>query len=47
MARGAVISMFVVIFILPAMYMVFDKIICATSVGFKCKNSNSDNRVVN
>lgn len=34
MARGALISMFVVIFILPAMFMVFDKIICKTSMGF-------------
>lgn len=38
MARGAIISMFVVIFILPAMFMVFDKVIVATSVGFKNKN---------
>ena len=37
MARGAIISMFVVIFMLPSMFMVFDKIICATSVGFKMK----------
>ena len=35
MARGAIISMFVVIFILPSMFMVFDKVICATSAGFK------------
>lgn len=34
MARGAIISMFVVIFILPSMFMVFDKAICATSIGF-------------
>ncbi|MGN0350426.1 MAG: RND family transporter [Roseburia sp.] len=37
MARGAIISMFVVIFILPSMFMVFDKVICATSAGFKKK----------
>ena len=37
MARGAIISMFVVIFMLPSMFMVFDKVICATSVGFKMK----------
>lgn len=37
MARGAIISMFVVIFILPAMYMLFDKLICVTSMGFKKK----------
>lgn len=35
MARGAIISMFVVIFVLPSMFMVFDKVICATSAGFK------------
>ena len=34
MARGAIISMFVVIFILPAMFIVFDKIICKSSMGF-------------
>ncbi len=34
MSRGAIISMFVAIFILPAMFMVFDKLICATSIGF-------------
>ena len=31
MARGAIISMIVVIFILPSMLMVFDKVICATT----------------
>lgn len=39
MARGAIISMFVVIFILPAMYMLFDKLICITSMGFKKKTA--------
>lgn len=34
MARGAIISMFVVIFILPSLFMIFDKVICKTSVGF-------------
>ncbi len=34
MSRGAIISMFVAVFILPAMFMVFDKVICATSIGF-------------
>lgn len=38
MARGAIISMFVVIFILPSMFMFFDKIICKTSKGFVQKN---------
>ena len=34
MSRGAIISMFVVIFILPSMFMIFDKAIVKTSVGF-------------
>ncbi len=35
MARGAIISMLTVIFILPSMFVVFDKLICSTSIGFK------------
>ena len=35
LARGAIISMLCVIFILPAAFMLLDKIICATSMGFK------------
>ena len=34
MARGALISMVVVVFILPSMFMVFDKLIVKTSSGF-------------
>ena len=34
MSRGAIISMFVAIFILPAMFVVFDRVICATSRHF-------------
>ena len=34
MARGAIISMFTVIFMLPSMFMIFDKVICHTSIGF-------------
>lgn len=41
MARGAIISMFVVIFILPSMFMVFDRVIRATSVGFKYKEGTA------
>ena len=37
MARGAIISMIVVIFILPSMFMVFDRVICASSAGFRDK----------
>lgn len=38
MSRGAIISMFVVVFVLPSMFMVFDRVICSTSAGFKNKN---------
>lgn len=34
MSRGAIISMFVVIFVLPSMYMIFDGLIRKTSRGF-------------
>ncbi len=39
MARGAIISMFVVILVLPAMFMVFDGLIIHTSIGFSDKES--------
>lgn len=47
LARGAIISLLVVAFILPAMFMVFDKIICKTSIGFLKKGTgkNKDNKV--
>ena len=35
MARGAIISMFVVIFIMPSMYMLLDKLICKTTLGLR------------
>lgn len=38
MARGAIVSMFCVILILPAMFMLFDKIIAKTTIGFLPKN---------
>ena len=31
MARGAIVSMITVIFVLPSMLMVFDRVICATT----------------
>lgn len=37
MARGAIISMFVVLMVLPAMFMVFDSLIVHTSLGFREK----------
>jgi hypothetical protein len=40
MSRGAIISMIVVITVLPAFLMVFDKIVCKTTIGMrKIKNS--------
>lgn len=41
MARGALISMVVVILLLPTMFMIFDKIILHTSVGFKPKKEQN------
>lgn len=40
LARGAIISFVVVILILPAMFMIFDKLIINTSLGFKPKKAN-------
>ena len=34
LARGAIISMIVVLLVLPAMYMLFDKLICKTTINF-------------
>ena len=39
MARGAIISMFVVIFILPSLFVLCDKLIINTSIGFKPKKN--------
>ncbi|MBO4389350.1 MAG: MMPL family transporter [Lachnospiraceae bacterium] len=45
MARGAIVSMFVVILILPSFFMIFDKIIIHTSVGFKPKKEKNGKAV--
>jgi hypothetical protein len=45
MARGAIISMFVVIFVLPSFFVIFDKIIIHTSRGFIVKNKKDSNSV--
>ena len=42
MARGAIISMFVVIFVLPSLFVLLDKVIIHTNLGFKPKK-NSQN----
>ena len=45
MARGALISMICVITLVPAMFMLFDKVICNTSLGFKFKkNTDGGNK---
>ena len=41
MARGALISMVVVIFVLPSMFLIFDKLICHTSKGFINKSQKT------
>lgn len=41
MARGAIISMLCVIFILPAMLMLCDKVIGATTIGMRKKKENN------
>lgn len=40
LSRGAIISFVVVAFILPAMFMMFDRLICRTSAGFIDKEKN-------
>lgn len=42
MARGAIVSMLAVIFILPALLLLCDKIICATTWGMKKKTHFTD-----
>ena len=44
MARGAIISMIVVVFILPSMFMVFDKVIVKTSKGFLPQSGNDNDK---
>lgn len=40
MARGAIISMLMVIFVLPALLLLCDKIICKTTLGMTKINNN-------
>ena len=42
MSRGALISMVVVIFVLPSVFMVFDKVIVKTSKGFLPQKTNPE-----
>lgn len=43
MARGAIVSMFCVLLILPAMFMLFDKVIAKTTIGFLPKTGGKKN----
>jgi predicted RND superfamily exporter protein len=43
LARGAIISMFSVILVLPAMFMLFDKVIAKTTLGFLPKKGGKIN----
>ena len=45
LARGALVSMLCVILILPALLMLLDRVICATTLGMKKKN-NTEQEVV-
>lgn len=45
MARGAIISMVVVVFVLPSMFMVFDKVIVRTSSGFLPKGQKKNKAI--
>ncbi|MCQ2511142.1 MAG: MMPL family transporter, partial [Lachnospiraceae bacterium] len=38
MARGAIVSMFVVILVLPSMLYLFDSVICKTTIGLRKKD---------
>ncbi len=42
MARGAIISILCVIFILPSLLMLCDRLICSTTLGMKIKKTSND-----
>ena len=44
MARGAIISMFIVLTMLPAALMIFDRLICLTTAGAVDKNNKNENK---
>ncbi|MEA4832790.1 MAG: MMPL family transporter [Oscillospiraceae bacterium] len=46
MARGAIISMLAVIFVLPALLMLFDRVIKATSLGFSSKKQTKEGNIL-
>ena len=44
LSRGAVISTLVVLLVLPAMFMIFDPLICHTSIGFAKKKTAEEKK---
>ncbi len=46
MSRGAIVSMFVVIFILPSMLLIFDRLIIYTSLGFRIKEELKEKKEI-
>ena len=42
MARGAIVSMLSVIFILPALLMLCDKVVCASTIGMRQKKEKTN-----
>ncbi|WP_343250770.1 efflux RND transporter permease subunit [Diplocloster hominis] len=42
LSRGAIISMIIVICVLPSMFLIFDKVICKTSIGFLAKEPENE-----
>lgn len=42
LSRGAIISMIIVICVLPSMFIIFDKVICKTSIGFLAKEPENE-----
>ena len=45
LSRGAVISTLVVLLVLPAMFMIFDPLICRTSIGFAKKKGADEKKL--
>ena len=45
LSRGAVISTMVVLLVLPAMFMIFDPLICHTSLGFSKKKKTEEKKM--
>ena len=45
MARGALISMLVIIFVLPSLLLVFEKLISKTTIGWKGSNVKTEEAV--